>query len=141
MPSSLKNPAVTHMLITLITAPLVSPCFLALVRCVLDISKSLKNQKCKCQRSYCAAAPLATRQGPAPFHSQFPVHSGLQMTLYSNPTPGPFHSFVVRGAAITEPAHWTVKFHFSSFSTLLSASCKKQCICKSYKSTFNCFQA
>lgn len=44
MPSPLKNPAVTYMLITLITAPLVSPCFWALVRCLLEVSESLKSR-------------------------------------------------------------------------------------------------
>lgn len=95
MLSSLKNPAVTYLLITLIPEPLVSPGFWAVVEWFLDVSKSLKTQSANVR-------VLSRQQLQSLGHTMGPSHSpisltlsfwcffGVLMILYSSSTPGPF---------------------------------------------------
>lgn len=119
MPSPLKNPAVTYMLIMLITVPLVSPCFWALVRCLLDVSPRLKSRSANAsfltvQLLQCF---LPHDEAQPPFHllrSQFSVHfAPVLMTLcYSLRVGGHSICFIFTSAAMaarltSEPEYWT----------------------------------
>lgn len=142
MLSSLKNPAVTYLLIMLIQVPLVSPGFWALVGWFLDVSKSLKTKS--------ANVRVLTRQPLQSLwphsepqllshllQSQFLVHFVVLMILYSSSTPGPFSSLRVwRCCSLSLHHHCACaldnrKFDFPSIHSLPnSEGLVRQCVSK-----------
>lgn len=127
MPSPLKNPAVTYMLIMLITVPLVSPCFWALVRCFLEVSETLKSRSANASvvtvwLLQCFLLRDEFQPALHFFYSQCPIHFGVLMTLcYSR---GPFHLLHIHWCCHEWPHlqrayildNWN--FHFPSIHSL-----------------------